>query len=176
MMQYLKCYCNTKNVQWPLKQTLAAENTWCMSLSRRSQNDKKRTSYKYLIILLVQFPIQGILKLCIKTLIKIKLNSRRILSQRLVFFKRISTTPIPKITGCTRQVWWVALPSLMRCYKGTQKLTCLLPPYRLCSMCPMVPNIKEMMSNCSNLAPQCNTDIILPRTFLTAGVCFHIRS
>lgn len=41
MMQYLKCYCNTKNVQWPLKQTLAAENTWCMSLSRRSQNDKK---------------------------------------------------------------------------------------------------------------------------------------
>lgn len=33
MTQYLKCYCNTKNVQWPSKQMLAAENTWCMSLS-----------------------------------------------------------------------------------------------------------------------------------------------
>lgn len=32
MTQYLKCCCNTKNVQWPLKRTLAAENTRCRSL------------------------------------------------------------------------------------------------------------------------------------------------
>lgn len=25
MTQYLKCYCNTKNVQWPSKRMLAAE-------------------------------------------------------------------------------------------------------------------------------------------------------